>query len=283
VTGSRQRGLRRWAARLAGRRRADPHTLIGAYAMDAVTDDDRARFEQHMAGCETCQAEVRGLREATARLAAAAEVRPRPELRDQTVLAAGLIRQLPPITPGGQAPSRGRRLARHAAFYPPARPAMARGRAGWLPRVAVAAAAGLAVIAVVLGVLMSGAESRLGQEQGRNHEIAAVLGAPDAKMMTAPVSAGGSATVVMSHRDRSLVFTAADLPPLPRAKAYQLWLMTPGGSKSVGLLPSPRNGMTGPMVVSGLAVGDEVGLTVEPAGGSPRPTSQPIMMLGLGT
>ena len=37
--------------------------------------------------------------------------------------------------------------------------------------------------------------------------------------------------------------------------------------------------MTGPMVISGLARGDEVGLTVEPAGGSPQPTSPPILML----
>ena len=41
--------------------------------------------------------------------------------------------------------------------------------------------------------------------------------------------------------------------------------------------------MTGPMVISGLAAGDKVGLTVEPAGGSVRPTSLPILMLGLGT
>jgi anti-sigma-K factor RskA len=255
---------------MARRRRTDPHTLIGAYAMDAVTEDDRARFEQHMAGCDTCRAEVRGLREATARLAAAAEVRPRPELREQTVLAAGLIRQLPPVTPGQQTT---RRHARRAAA---ARPA-------WLPRAALAAAAAFAVVAIVLGMGMTGAEDRLGQEQGRSHAIADVLAAPDATMMSTPVTAGGSATVVMSHRDRSLVFTAAHLPPLPRARAYELWLMGPAGATAAGLLPAPRNGMTGPIVVAGLAAGDRIGLTVEPAGGSPRPTSAPIMMLSLGT
>jgi len=40
--------------------------------------------------------------------------------------------------------------------------------------------------------------------------------------------------------------------------------------------------MTGPMVVSGMAAGDRVGLTVEPASGSPRPSSRPIMMIGPG-
>ena len=69
-------------------RRVDPHTLAGAYAMDAVTDDDRARFEQHLADCETCLAELRGMRETTARLAAAAEVRPRAALREQRAAVA---------------------------------------------------------------------------------------------------------------------------------------------------------------------------------------------------
>src|SRR5712691_1805446 len=75
----------------------DLHTLAGAYAMDAVADPDRAAFEQHLAGCGPCREEIRGLREATARLATAAQLRPRPELRTATLRAAALIRQLPPV------------------------------------------------------------------------------------------------------------------------------------------------------------------------------------------
>jgi anti-sigma-K factor RskA len=37
--------------------------------------------------------------------------------------------------------------------------------------------------------------------------------------------------------------------------------------------------MVGPMVVSGVSAGDRVGLTVEPAGGSPQPTSRLILLL----
>jgi hypothetical protein len=270
----------------AGQRRrdADPHTLVGAYAMDAVSDDERAAFEQHLAGCETCQAEVRGLREATARLAVAAEVRPRAELREQTVAAADLIRQLPPVPADdqpGEAPRR--RIARHAAA---ATLAGGRGRGGavrrgWLPRLALGAAAALAVVAVWLGVAMHGAEHRLTVMQGSSHEIADVLGASDATMMTDQVSTGGSATVVMSHHSRALVFTAADLRSLPHARRYELWLMGPAGPRPVGMLPAPRNGMTGPMVVSGLERGDKVGLTVERAGGAHRPTAPAILMLRL--
>ncbi|HEX5288981.1 MAG TPA: anti-sigma factor [Streptosporangiaceae bacterium] len=255
------------AGRLAAGRHAragvtDPHTLVGAYVMDAVTDADRASFEHHLAGCDSCQAEVRGLREATARLAAAAEVRPRAELREQTMQAAGQIRQLPPVTRG--------------------RPAAPAGwRRTWLPRLAVAAAAVFAVLAVGMGTVMNGAEHRLDQARGSSHAMAVVLGSPDATMLTAKVTSGGRATIVMSHQHRSLVFTASGLPALPSARSYQLWVMRPGGPRSAGLLPAGPDGRAGPMVISGLARGDRVGLTVEPAGGSARPTTRAIMMVTL--
>jgi anti-sigma-K factor RskA len=55
--------------------------------------------------------------------------------------------------------------------------------------------------------------------------------------------------------------------------------MGPSGSRSIGVLSAARGGMAGPMIISGLAPGDAIGLTVEPAGGSPQPTSAPILML----
>jgi anti-sigma-K factor RskA len=128
---------------------------------------------------------------------------------------------------------------------------------------------------------MHGAEHQLDMARSHNQDLAAVLAAPDATMLTAQVSSGGQATVVMSHRDGELVFSAAGLPGLGSARGYELWLMGPSGMKPAGMLPAARHGMTGPMVVSGLAPGDKVGLTVEPAGGSTRPTSPPLLMLSL--
>ncbi|HEY1622061.1 MAG TPA: anti-sigma factor [Streptosporangiaceae bacterium] len=275
------------------RRRADPHTLVGAYAMDAVSEQDRFSFERHLDGCDTCQAELHGLRETTARLASATEVRPRDELCEQTVQAALRIPQLPPALPG-----HAERIAQHRSWLDgswlhrsrpggtrpsrtrPGRPGRTRRPAApWVLRLA-AAALGFAVAAGLIGVL-HGMDHRLDMAQRRGHAIAAVLGAPDAVMLTAKVTTGGRATVVMSHRDRELVFTAAHLAPLPGTRSYELWLMSPAGARSAGLLPAPRNGMTGPLVISGLAAGDMVGITVEPASGSPRPTSAPILMLVL--
>jgi anti-sigma-K factor RskA len=264
----------------------DPHTLVGAYVLDAVDAADRAQFEEHLAGCETCQAEVRGLRETTARLGAAAAVQPRAGLREQTVRAAGRIRQLPPVTGGGTGAGAG-----HETGRGPGRETghgTGGGRVRWSrPRVWVAAAAAaVAVLALGaaggMGAAMHGAEHQLDMARSRSQDVAAVLAAPDATMLTAQVSSGGSATVVMSHRDGALVFSAAGLAGLGSERRYELWVMGPSGApQPAGMLPPARHGMTGPMVVSGLAPGDKVGLTVEPASGSPRPTTPPILMLSL--
>ena len=53
--------------------------------------------------------------------------------------------------------------------------------------------------------------------------------------------------------------------------------------RSAGVLPVPHQGMTAPMIVSGLADGDRLGLTVEAAGGAKHPDSPPVLMLDLPT
>jgi anti-sigma-K factor RskA len=256
------------------RGRTELHTLAGAYALDAVSDADRARLEQHLARCAECAQEIRGLREATARLGAAAAIRPRAELKAGALRAAARTRQLPPLTRDAAATRRGR----------PARPAPGRYRLWprrWAPRLAVAVAAGFLAVAVAMGALALGTQHRLDQDKVRGHAIAAVLNAPDVTMLTARVTTGGTATMLESRHERALVFTAAHLPVLPPAKDYELWLMGPGGVRPAGMLPHSRAGMVGPMIVSGLAAGDWVGLTVEPADGSARQPSAPVLMMSL--
>lgn len=266
-------------------RRPEPHTLAGAYAINAVAEADRARFERHLARCQACERELRGLREATARLAAAVAAEPPEGLIQRALAAAERMPQLPPVTgenPPGRRTRRAR-LAAGAAFAagPGRVPVLGRAWRAMRPRLALAVAAVFVAAGAASGVVALGAEHRLGQAQLSEHAIAEVLNAPDAEMLTARVHAGGTATIVMSRRDRALVFTAARLPPLASGQRYQLWLMGPGGDRSAGLLPAPRAGMNGPVIATGLAAGDWVGLTVEPAGGSRHPTSRPVLMLDL--
>jgi hypothetical protein len=108
-------------------------------------------------------------------------------------------------------------------------------------------------------------------------EIAALLSAPDALVASAATSAGGTATVVASPRTAAMVFSGAGLPALPPASVYELWFIGAGGARPAGLVPLTL----APVLAAGLASGDAIGVTVEPAGGSPAPTTVPIVVLTL--
>jgi anti-sigma-K factor RskA len=251
-------------------RRASLHTLVGAYVLDAVPARDRTEFERHLLTCEQCRDDVRGLREAGALLAAAAAVTPPPELRAPALQAASRTRQLPPAT--GEPSRRAWRVLPSAG--------VARS---WLAGVAVTTAVVLAVTAVVLGLHMAAMQQRLTAQDRRDSAISSILGAHDAVVLTAAVTTGGTATVVMSHHERELVFTGNGLATLPGSRGYEVWLAGPTGITGVGMLLPGRGGMFGPMVVGRLAVGDVLEVTVEPVSGSPIPTSVPIVRLVLGT
>ena len=250
----------------------DAHTLAGAYAMDAISERDRARFEQHLAGCQECTREIASLREATARLGAATAVPPPAGLKGRVMAAAAMTRQQPPATAEPDAPARAGAMIRAGAWL---------RSLAWPGRVAVAAAAAAAVVvlalAVVFGVSNGSIRQQLSQAQASSQQIAAVLTAHDAQMMTGPVAGGGTATIVMSHSQHALVFTAAGLRALPASRGYELWLIGPAGTRPVGMLPAGSHGMTGPVIASGLRLGDHLALTAEPMGGTSQPTA-PMML-----
>lgn len=246
-------------------RRDVPHTFAGAYALDALTEADRVRFERHLAECDVCRQEATSLREAAARLSAATATAPPARVRDQILAVVASTRQLPPVTGERQAGTGDSR--RHL------RP--------MAPRLAVAIIGGCLLVALVLGGLFVNTQHRLSQEQAHSRAITAVLNAPDATMMNVHAPTGGTATVIMSHRDHALVLTTARLPALPAGRRYQIWLMRQGTMHPAGMLPAPHQGMTAPVVVAGVTAGDGIGLSVEPVTGSVHPTSRPVLILVL--
>ena len=192
------------------RHRPDPHTLAGAYVLDAVSDSDRQLFERHLTRCPACAREVGELREAAAGLARAASSEPPPALIQRVLESVGQVRQLPPAIGD---------LGSHRIGRAPR--ARTRRRQG--PQLPAALAGTLAVVllaaAVVLGAIARHAEDEVGAAQQRAHQIAQVLTAPDAVLLADRVKTGGSATIVMSGHDRALVFTTAGCLPFPPAGA----------------------------------------------------------------
>jgi anti-sigma-K factor RskA len=255
------------------RKGREEHTLAGAYAMDALSPQDRAAFERHLAGCENCAQEIASLREATARLATATAVTPPPGFKERVLAAAAATRQQAPGESYASSPAAGLSASRRPLSWIAAQ--------GW--RVRLAAAAGATVTVVVLGAavafgLANGSmRQQLDQAQSSSQQIAAVLTAQDAVLRTNPVFGGGTATIVMSHSRHALVFTAAGLRTLPSSRGYELWLVGPAGDRAVCMLPEGSHGTTGPVIASGLSRGDHLILTAEPTGGSSRP-DMPMML-----
>jgi hypothetical protein len=142
-------------------------------------------------------------------------------------------------------------------------------------------ACGVLAIALVSGGIAFHNEQQLNRERARSRAIATVLNAPDATMMTVAAISRGTATIVMSHQARALVFTAARLPALPSSQRYELWLMGRAGARAAGMLPQPRAGMTAPVIVSGLRAGDKFAISAEPAAGTSHPTSRMILKVSL--
>jgi anti-sigma-K factor RskA len=250
-------------------RRHDLHLLTGGYALDALPDEERAEFERHLARCPSCLDEVKGMREAAARLAMATAVVPPPRLRERVLADVPRTRQLPPAG--------GRLLTRREK----------RARVRRLPLSRAGLTAGvLAVVAalVFLVVTQVSTNSQLHQSQAANRAIAAVLAAPDARIESAGATVGGTVTAVVSARDREAVVTTADVPSLPQAQVYQLWVMTAAGAaRSAGLLTFSSSGSAVPVLADDVLPGDMLGITVEPAGGTAQPTTTPVVTMSVST
>lgn len=236
----------------------DIHKLTGAYAVDAVDDLERARFEQHLRECEDCRHEVAGLREAAALLAATVETAPPAGLRDSVLAGISQVRPLPPETP---APT-----PAPADLADPARPRRPR----WTGLLLVAAAL-LVAVGVGLGAWQPW-ESRTELTAAEQ-----VLAASDAETVAVDLGEAGRARVVLSRSEDRAVIVTEDMVDAPAGKVYELWFQTPESDMvPAGLMPE---GSDQTMVLEGSAAeATAVGITVEPAGGSPEPTSAPIAL-----
>lgn len=246
----------------------DPHFLTGAYALGALPGQEREAFERHLALCQACDQEVRELTATAARLGVAAATVPPPGMRDRVLAQVATVRQLPPGVPAPMAP--GRRAGRWTRR---------------LPRLVLAAC--LCAVAALGGVTAwqyqdardarRQADQAAGQAARQAQDLAAVLAAPDARIVKGRTAGGAVATVVVSRTRDKAAFFASGMPALPRGRIYQLWFADGTAMRPAGLLRHD-----GGLVMDGaLAGAGGMGLTIEPSGGSPQPTSRPLLLLRL--
>jgi hypothetical protein len=231
----------------------DVHTLAGAYALDALTEIERAAFTRHLAGCESCAVEVAGLTEAASRLAVLDAQSPPPRLKTAVLDEIYRTRQVPAARPGS---ARG--------------PVSAPMR--WLAA-AAAAVVGLAGIGTVWVVQENRlADLRAGttQELAERARIAEILAARDAQIVATTATGGGRVTVVVAPSLGDGVIALADMRAPGPDEAYQLWLIDDGVPVSAGILAAGAN--SGTALLHDIGGADTVGVTLEPASGSRQPT-----------
>jgi anti-sigma-K factor RskA len=102
--------------------------------------------------------------------------------------------------------------------------------------------------------------------------------APDVQRFTTHGPGGATVTVYRSVSLDRAAAVAHDLADAPDGKVYQLWLQDASGvMRPAGFLAA---GTSTSAALSGeAATAQGAGITVEPAGGSPAPTSDPVALL----
>jgi len=128
-------------------------------------------------------------------------------------------------------------------------------------------------------------EQRLGDastQLAAMHSGLALLSAPDVQTLklTGKGSAAEASGRAFISRSKGLLFSAAKLPPLAEGSTYQLWMLSRGAPTSAGQVRPAQDGsvtaafdpLTDTPAVTGFAV------TVEPEDGSPKPTSDFLLV-----
>jgi hypothetical protein len=230
---------------------AEVEDLLGAYALDAVPEDERRLVEEHLAVCEACRREVMEHRETVALLSggAAAPV----GVWDR--ISAELEPEPPVSLDAQRAP---RKIGR------------------WATGIAAAAAA-LAIVA--LGMKVVEQDRRIDRLAATSEDRALALAAeaalrdPAARLVTLRSADGATSVEAVVLPDGTGYLYRNDLRPLPPGRTYQLWALGEADPISAGVL-GPKPGVVAFSVghaVTGLAI------TQEAAGGVVAPTSDPLV------
>lgn len=296
----------------AGDEPRPPHDAVGAFVLDALPEAERVEFVAHAADCGTCRRAVAELAPVVALLPRLLEVAPEYEgwvaggngdaalptpsagLRDRLLVAARAERD------AGVGPMPASRVgtgSRPAAVSieeagplgttdraPGSAPVIpfrrtSRFGGGWPVAAALAlVATGAVAWALTMQDRMRGQEAELA---ARRTEIAAERAASAravALVATADGPSGAWGDLFYDPDDRRVMLHFDGLPVLPDDQAYQLWMLegtNPIPSETFAVDAAGEKMMAMEADLTGY---DAVALTVEPVGGSPAPTSSPILL-----
>ena len=295
----------------------NPSDLAAAYALNALSPEETADYERHLASSADARREADSFGEVAATLGLDAEpVQPSPALRSSILSAIATTPQLPrqdaPATRSGTtdaaAPAAAPApVAATQAGLPeaqpvipttvPARPttkaatgrpasssAQRRADRRWYSQPLAFAVAAVALVAVLLGV--NTVTSALNGGNGLNEalQLAQINAQPDAQRETIKLTNINDeqrvvATLVWSGELGQSALIVDGLTALTEEQIYELWYIGEDGPISAGTFNTDRMGSSWQILDGTMASGDAVGVTVEPAGGSEQPTTDPLIVI----
>ncbi|HEX8857223.1 MAG TPA: anti-sigma factor [Thermoleophilaceae bacterium] len=225
---------------------------VAAYLLGALTEEEAAEFEAHLAECELCRLDYQRLRVAAEALPRAVEPLEAPDsLRDS--LMDTVRAEARPGSVAERRPSFLQRLRDRLGEVSPA----------------VAAVSAAAVLAI--GVLGGWGVSELANNGTGEKTYAASTTLPR-----------GSATLTVPEDRSGASLTVRGMPPPGAGRVYEVWLRrgstyAPAGS----LFDVGRNGTGSAAIPGNLRGVDGVAVTRERRGGTLKPTEKPVMTVNL--
>lgn len=233
---------------------AEAEDLLGAYALEALPEDELRRVEEHLRSCAEHRVAAAALRQTSLVLPLTVEERePSPQLRRRIVEA---VKATParPLAGEPEAPS--------APVVPLPR---VRRVPSWLPKPARLAVA--AAVAIGLGI-----SALIGYQVGQ------VAARPVAYTFQGDASAapGAEARLVYFKDRKEAVLAASGLPKLAPGQVYEMWLIKNGVPVDKGISAS-ATGDLGAKLSGDLSQFQQFAITIEP-GEQQLPTTKPILI-----
>ncbi len=216
--------------------------LAGAYALRALPADALQEVEEHLASCAAHPDMAALQATALTLIAAAPEMEPPPGLRTRLMEA----------------------VRRDTAAE--AREASAARRRWSWPRFSPYALAGALAVAVAAllawNVLLQVSSDGDGE-------------ATFVRTLTDGGAARGR--ILYDTEQKMALMTVQSLEPLPPDQTYQVWAISAGKPTGIGVFNTSESGEASEVMAVDLSDAEIVAVTIEPAGGSPQPTTEPIL------
>ncbi|HEY0081892.1 MAG TPA: anti-sigma factor [Pyrinomonadaceae bacterium] len=281
----------------------DYKEMIALDALDALDGDgaggdERRALDAHLAGCADCRAELEALRDVAVSLVYAAPSQaPSPELRARILSAVKSTPQQsaprPAANPVAATASQTSGVSSFEEFEKRREARDVRVGRRLLVYGSLAASLAVAALLVTLALIwqrnarlqtelarLSETVNQTQQELARTRADRELLAAPEAHTATlagTKVAERARARLTFDAQTGRAMLTAADLPPAPPGKAYQLWFIAAGKPPMPGSVFRPDARGHAEMHENIPPEGRTAAVfavTLEPAGGTSAPTGE---------